>query len=171
MADYIGITEAQSNPFAPLTSELVKQLRDNPIAIAQGADGAPRINSLAHPVFAAGETLLDQLAVAETISLSSNSAGTVTGNIDLVRFTPMKDGELRLSGVPSGGEIRLFKNSSLVATLSGSGTQTADFSFLATDSIRVFLVFSATFPTDGGSASTTFTDVRFLADQTGVYKK
>ena len=43
MADYIGITEAQSNPFAPLTSELVKQLRDNPIAIAEGAPGAPRV--------------------------------------------------------------------------------------------------------------------------------
>ena len=43
MADYIGITEAQSNPFAPLTSELVKQLRDNPIAIAEGAAGAPPI--------------------------------------------------------------------------------------------------------------------------------
>ena len=43
MADYIGITEAQSNPFAPLTSELVKQLRDNPIAIAEGAEGAPRV--------------------------------------------------------------------------------------------------------------------------------
>ena len=43
MSDYIGITEAQSNPFAPLTSELVKQLRDNPIAIAEGAAGAPRL--------------------------------------------------------------------------------------------------------------------------------
>ena len=43
MADYIGITEAQSNPFAPLTSELVKQLRDNPLAIAEGAEGAPRV--------------------------------------------------------------------------------------------------------------------------------
>ena len=43
MADYIGITEAQSNPFAPLTSELVKQLRDNPLAIAEGGPNAPRI--------------------------------------------------------------------------------------------------------------------------------
>ena len=44
MADYIGITEAQSNPFAPLTSELVKQLRDNPLAIAEGAEDAPLIS-------------------------------------------------------------------------------------------------------------------------------
>jgi hypothetical protein len=44
---YIAITEAQSNPFAPLTSELIKQLRDNPIAIAAGAAGAPRIQTAA----------------------------------------------------------------------------------------------------------------------------
>ena len=47
MTEYIGITEAQSNPFAPLTSELVKQLRDNPIAIAEGAAGAPRVRGTA----------------------------------------------------------------------------------------------------------------------------
>ena len=47
MTDYIGITEAQSNPFAPLTSELVKQLRDNPIALAEGALGAPRVRGTA----------------------------------------------------------------------------------------------------------------------------
>ena len=45
MADYLEITEAQSNPFAPLTSELVKQLRDNPLAIAEGTAGAPIIQS------------------------------------------------------------------------------------------------------------------------------
>ena len=49
MSDYIGITEAQSNPFAPLTSELVKQLRDNPIAIAEGAEGAPISVGTWHP--------------------------------------------------------------------------------------------------------------------------
>ena len=51
MTDYIGITEAQSNPFAPLTSELVKQLRDNPIAIAEGDDPAPRIAGVAIGTF------------------------------------------------------------------------------------------------------------------------
>ena len=47
MSDYIGITEGQTNPFSPLTSELVKQLRDNPIAIAEAASGAPRISAKA----------------------------------------------------------------------------------------------------------------------------
>ena len=68
MADYIGITEAQSNPFAPLTSELVKQLRDNPIAIAGGAAGAPRNHgkSLAESILA--DTSL--AAVADSITVT-----------------------------------------------------------------------------------------------------
>ena len=65
MSSYIGITEAQSNPFAPLTSELVKQLRDNPLAIAQGAAGAPKV-------------------VSEGLDMFTGQGGTVT-YIDLDR--------------------------------------------------------------------------------------
>jgi len=43
VADYITITEAQSDPEAAVDSSLIKRLRDNPIAIAEGAAGAPRI--------------------------------------------------------------------------------------------------------------------------------
>ena len=62
MADYIGITEVQSNPFAPLTSELVKQLRDNPLAIAEGAPGAPIVQAGWGPwnggVYGSGDALI-----------------------------------------------------------------------------------------------------------------
>lgn len=47
MTSYITITEAQTDPEAPLTSELAKQWRDNPIAITEGAAGAPRIQDAA----------------------------------------------------------------------------------------------------------------------------
>lgn len=43
MASYITITDAETDPEAPLTSELAKKWRDNPIAIAEGAAGAPKI--------------------------------------------------------------------------------------------------------------------------------
>ena len=46
---YIAITEEQSNPFAPITSELLKQLRDNPLAIANGSVGAPYVSQAWHP--------------------------------------------------------------------------------------------------------------------------
>ena len=47
MADYTTITDAQVDPEAPITSELMSALRDNPIAIAEGAAGAPRVEPIA----------------------------------------------------------------------------------------------------------------------------
>lgn len=43
MADYRTITDAEVDPDAPLTSSLGYAWRDNPIAIAEGATGAPRV--------------------------------------------------------------------------------------------------------------------------------
>lgn len=43
MADWVTITDSQVDPDAPLTSELAYAWRDNPIAIAEGAPGAPKV--------------------------------------------------------------------------------------------------------------------------------
>lgn len=43
MADWVTITDSQVDPDAPLTSELAYAWRDNPIAITEGAVGAPRV--------------------------------------------------------------------------------------------------------------------------------
>lgn len=59
MADWFPITDASISPDAPLTSELAFAWRDNPIAIAEGAAGAPRIADaalLTGPATAAGVT-------------------------------------------------------------------------------------------------------------------
>jgi hypothetical protein len=42
MTDWTTLTEAQTDPNSPLTAEKVKALRDNPIAMAEGAANAPR---------------------------------------------------------------------------------------------------------------------------------
>lgn len=47
MADWYVITDAQVDPDAPLTSELAYAWRDNPVAMAEGALGAPRISPIA----------------------------------------------------------------------------------------------------------------------------
>lgn len=44
MADYVAILDTQIEPDAPLTAVLAGQWRDNPIAIAGGAPGAPRVD-------------------------------------------------------------------------------------------------------------------------------
>ena len=43
MADWIDIQDSAVDPDAPVTSELAYAFRDNPIAITEGASGAPRI--------------------------------------------------------------------------------------------------------------------------------
>lgn len=43
MTDYTTISDTSVDPDAPLTSQLAYAWRDNPIAISEGANGAPRI--------------------------------------------------------------------------------------------------------------------------------
>ena len=47
MTDWTTIADTQLDPKAPVTSELMTAMRDNPIAIAEGASGAPRIEASA----------------------------------------------------------------------------------------------------------------------------
>lgn len=47
MTTYTAIPNTQIEPEAPVTSELMTLLRDNPIAIQEGATGAPKILGLA----------------------------------------------------------------------------------------------------------------------------
>ena len=47
MADYTNISNVSVEPLAPVTSELMTSLRDNPIAIAEGSLGAPRVQGKA----------------------------------------------------------------------------------------------------------------------------
>lgn len=47
MADYTAIDSATIEPNAPLISATMFALRDNPAAIAEGAAGAPRVQSAA----------------------------------------------------------------------------------------------------------------------------
>jgi hypothetical protein len=49
MADWVNIADTQLDPDAPLTSQLAYAWRDNPIAIAEGATGAPVVSQGWHP--------------------------------------------------------------------------------------------------------------------------
>jgi hypothetical protein len=49
MTSYTAITEAETNPEAPLTSVLAKRFRDNPIAISEGATSSPITRAAWHP--------------------------------------------------------------------------------------------------------------------------
>ena len=76
MTSYITITDAETDPSAPLTSELAKKWRDNPIALAEGAAGAPRsyIGSL--------ERLTAGTSVRAVLTNSTSSGSTSSLVVD-----------------------------------------------------------------------------------------
>lgn len=83
MTDYTTITDAQVDPEAPITSELVTALRNNPLAIIEGAAAAPRIdpiNAMAHQgaASAVGTYLFAKLDLGtnETKAVGSTVAGS-----------------------------------------------------------------------------------------------
>ena len=52
--DYLVIDDSEVEPGAPILSSLGVRWRDNAIAIAQGASGAPRIDGLQNPAVLTG---------------------------------------------------------------------------------------------------------------------
>lgn len=56
MADWKTIPDTDVDPDAPVTSELMYALRDNPVAIAEGSVGAPRVMGVALDTFLAHDS-------------------------------------------------------------------------------------------------------------------
>ena len=144
---YIGITEAQSNPFAPLTSELVKQLRDNPIAIAEGASGAPRLYGLAavpNPNLAE----LAVLSVSESndwISPEANIIGSLSGVFRVVTLTGTLRFSVQHNTAPvNTGSLELQRNGIVLQSwgppTGGSETRVLDAASTPTDEWQWVLV-------------------------------
>ena len=149
MASYIEITDEETDPGAPVTSELLKKERDNPIAIAEGADGAPRVlgRSLIPDEFTGSELAVLTVAAADTYDLSASGIGVLEtrgasiaststyvllDEYTLVSFT----GTVRAKGLHKKGDttytgtmyLRLFLNGSQVSewtTTSGSYVERA----------------------------------------------
>lgn len=75
MTSYITITDAETDPEAPLTSELAKKWRDNPIAIAKGDATAPKIQMAA--------LVTDSTAISW---VASRNAGVAVGAVGSYAF-------------------------------------------------------------------------------------
>lgn len=87
MADWLNITDTQVDPDAPLTSQLAYGLRDNPIAIAEGAVGAPKI---AKPIYGARGASVTFTGLDDFSGASArfyNNGAAVTGSTVSVSFS------------------------------------------------------------------------------------
>jgi hypothetical protein len=83
MADWTAIAGAATDPFAPLTSSLIKALEENPRAIAEGASGAPQIQTAAIAASAvttaklqSSERMTTSNVLGQTAGGTSNAVGT-----------------------------------------------------------------------------------------------
>lgn len=84
MADWTVITDQMIDPDAPLTSELAYAWRDNPIAIAEGAAGAPRIADAA--LIPGGATNNGGNFVGNRIANLMARSGAPVGTIIMARY-------------------------------------------------------------------------------------
>ena len=117
MADYVEILDTQIEPDAPLTAVLAGQWRDNCIAIAEGAAGAPRVQRAAIQNSAINRVKLD--TATSSVSGSIDPSQSVNITMDPYSFFPRTTGSsLNVRMVAGGG---------------GSGSDAARFRFLNID--------------------------------------
>lgn len=153
MTSYITITDAETDPEAPLTSELAKKWRDNPLAIAEGDATAPRIfgEAMARPdngltVLTVSAANTYTLGVGLTIVEGDLSNGAIT-NANASTITVKNfSGTIRFkaSHQTSGGSftstLEIYKNNVLVTSFATQSTtpvaRTADVSVAVNDVIE-----------------------------------
>lgn len=99
MTSYITITDAETDPEAPLTSELAKKWRDNPLAIAEADSTAPA-------------NLLPTVLLG---TLNTTSGTTVT--LSSLVLTPYKTLLFIFNGVVASTPIGATSNFSLASML------------------------------------------------------
>lgn len=125
MATYTAITDTEIDPEKPVTTSLMTKLRDNPLAMFEGASGAPKIEpaaitdgSLTAAKLATGTTertwVLGRIASASvgavgTYALLRDASGNTTGehtpgetvSASILRYSNVA-GDAATSPTPSG---------------------------------------------------------------------
>lgn len=172
MTTYITITDAETDPEAPLTSELAKKWRDNPIAIAEGDVNAPKIVGSAMYSPAAGSVLQRNCLAGGSQAVVAGSTST-TGftEKEFVRnsnFTAIVPCTVRLtvtfttSGSVLGRNLRVFKNGTLLQNWTTNQTNaTLNISLDAGDSTESELSVTSQ---EGATATVTLSKFQYSFD-------
>ena len=132
----------------PITLQQGRALRDNPIAIGEGASGAPRIIGAGlklladYPVLTTAAADTVDASVLGTSTFTNASAGGTTyvsaGTFTVVLAT----GSLRFkwtASITGGATVnsRIKKNGTVIATKSGTGAKSEDVTVIPTDVIEI----------------------------------
>lgn len=181
MTDYTPISDIEVDPDAPIPSLLGYRWRDNPIAMFEGASGAPRILADAFPDFAAGTVEIINWTMPAGSNFGAIRLSGTNGTDErdtAMSYHALKAGTLRLSveinktGAYTAGSdgIRLYKNGTLIASLNGTTSwamYTSDFTFAASDLIEARVTVSSV---TSQSGTTSYRNLRLLGDQRGLFR-
>jgi hypothetical protein len=182
MTDYSAIIETETDPGAPSKSSLWKRYWKNPLAMFEGAVGAPRLQGAAHPTFAAGTLdLLNVYGTGVVFSASFTASGSASGTSydEEFRFCALNAGGLRASvdmnkGTGVASAMRVVRNGTVLSTVTNTtatyGVQTIDFTFAQGDVIQLQCGVQYSTPSGGGTQSAQFRNLKLQADQRGVFR-
>lgn len=134
MTDYIHINPTEYEPEAPLTSSLAARMVNNPIAIAEGAPGAPKIRSAAieYTDLTAGNYAITRPVRGDT----ENSSYT-----KLIEWYCNRGGtvSVRFEFFTVEGSARIYRNGAAVGTTrSSSGTYTESVTIAPGDLLQIY---------------------------------
>jgi hypothetical protein len=127
---YTEITNTEIEPGKPLTTSLVTRIRDNPIAIANGDTGAPKVqtaaiqdNAVTNPKIAAGAVNSAKLATGTTERdwVLARTAGATIGVVGSYAICSLSGGGTLASGATVAGSSLRYAT---VITSGASGDPT-----------------------------------------------
>lgn len=107
MTDWTDVANSSVQPLAPLTSETVTALRDNPIAMAEGSSGAPTVEVAWHEI-------------AGYLDTTDTSADITFGSVDVTGYQWLRIVGGYNSNISGAG----LANFQVELNLSGFGWQT-----------------------------------------------
>ena len=161
----------------PITLQQGRALRDNPIAITEGAVGAPRIQGAAHPEFSPGAFVLDAPLIGGQEYNMSRPGGGGTG-IDYAyphTFIPVRNGTLQAyveMKTEAGNTARfaVFVNGVMISeeTTTSTSYVAKAINFAYSGGEQVFFRFGLSF--DNSDSNAWFQNLRIMADQRGTYR-
>ena len=115
MADWTTIPDESLEPGKPIRSVDGLTLRDNPVAIAEGAAGAPRVEDAALSTTA---TSAGEQWVADRINLNVGEVGTYAFLIT----TRLGSGGYEHGDTEDGGDLRYSSADNTLGAVVGAGT-------------------------------------------------
>lgn len=133
MTTYTAIANAAIDQDSPVTQPLMTALRDNPIAITEGASGAPRVQpealSLYYGSGSATRNTSGSSAVIEVTDLDNVDYVLLTGSVVVTSFSALGSVVYAVStdsGVTYGSEVTV-----LSVDANTSGTASSGFGWIA----------------------------------------